>query len=118
MTSITVAPEPVEQPEPPSAPAPRRRSWRARVAALERPLLLAGLALVAAHLLDLALSGPATSALAVALIVAVPLGWALAQPRLSRPTRLALAVAVGLLTIGFGTVSARPARRELRAGSP
>jgi uncharacterized protein len=105
MTSITVAPEPVEQPEPPSAPAPRRRSWRARVAALERPLLLAGLALVAAHLLDLALSGPATSALAVALIVAVPLGWALAQPRLSRPTRLALAVAVGLLTIGFGTVS-------------
>jgi hypothetical protein len=34
-------------------------------AALERPLLLAGLALVALHLLDLAFSGPATSFLGV-----------------------------------------------------
>ena len=37
-----------------------------RAARAERPLLLAGLALVTAHLLDLALSGPDTSALGVA----------------------------------------------------
>jgi uncharacterized protein len=105
MTSITVAPEPAEQSEPVPAPAPARPSWRSRIAAFERPLLLAGLALLAAHLLDLALSGPATSALGVVLIVAVPAGWALAQPRLSRPTRLALGMSIGLLTIGFGVVS-------------
>ena len=34
---------------------------RERVARAERPLLLAGLALVVAHLLDLAFSGPDTS---------------------------------------------------------
>jgi hypothetical protein len=105
MTSITVAPEQAEQHEPPRAPTRARRPWRARIAALERPLLLAGLALVAAHLLDLAISGASTSALAVALIIAAPLGWALAQPRLSRPTRLALGVSVGLVAFGFGTVS-------------
>ena len=40
------------------------------LARAERPLLLAGLALVTAHLLDLAFSGPDTSALGVAVIVA------------------------------------------------
>jgi len=78
---------------------------RARLARVERPLLLAGLALIAAHLLDLALSGSATAPLGVAAIVAVPLAWALGQPRLTRPTRFALALAFGLLAVGFGVVS-------------
>jgi uncharacterized protein len=85
--------------------APPRRRRRERVAQLERPLLLAGLALIAAHLLDHALSGPATTVLGVLAIVAVPAAWALAQPRLTRPTRLALGVVVGLLAVGFGTTS-------------
>jgi uncharacterized protein len=103
MTPTTLAPERTAAP---AAPVPASRSSsRPRFAALERPLLLTGLALVAAHLLDLALSGPATSALAVVLIVAVPAAWALARPRLSRPTRFALGVSVGLLAVGFGTVS-------------
>jgi pimeloyl-ACP methyl ester carboxylesterase len=72
---------------------------------LERPLLLAGLALVTAHLLDLSLSGPDTSVLGVLAILAVPAGWALAQPRVTRPTRLALGVAVGLIAVGFGVAS-------------
>ena len=76
-----------------------------RAARAERPLLLAGLALVAAHLLDLAFSGPDTSALGVAVIVAVAAAWALAQPHVTRPTRLALGVVVGLVAIGFGVVS-------------
>jgi pimeloyl-ACP methyl ester carboxylesterase len=71
----------------------------------ERPLLLAGLALITAHLLDLAFSGPATTIPGVLGIVAVPAAWALAQPRLRRPTRLLLAVVVGLLALGFGVVS-------------
>jgi uncharacterized protein len=78
---------------------------RERIAALERPLLLAGLALVALHLLDLAFSGPDTSLPGVLAIVAVPAGWALAQPRVTRPTRLVLGVVIGLLTLGFGVVS-------------
>jgi pimeloyl-ACP methyl ester carboxylesterase len=78
---------------------------RRRVGRLERPLLLAGLALVTAHLLDLAVSGPDTTVLAVAAIVAVPVAWALSQPHVTRPTRLVLAVAIGLLTFGFGVVS-------------
>ena len=57
-----------------------------RAARAERPLLLAGLALVTAHLLDLALSGPDTSALGVAVIVALAAAWALAQPHVTRPT--------------------------------
>ena len=79
--------------------------WRSRIARLERPLLLVGLALIAAHLLDLALSGPATSAPAIVAILAVAAGWAVAQPRLSRATRLALGTSVGLLAAGFGVVS-------------
>jgi alpha-beta hydrolase superfamily lysophospholipase len=75
------------------------------IARLERPLLLAGLALVTAHLLDLALSGPDTSVLGILVIVAVPLAWALAQPRVTRPTRLALGVVIGLVVIGFGVAS-------------
>jgi uncharacterized protein len=79
--------------------------WRSRLAPLERPLLLVGLALITAHLLDLALSGPATSAPAIVAILAVAAGWAVAQPRLSRATRLALGTSVGLLAAGFGVVS-------------
>jgi pimeloyl-ACP methyl ester carboxylesterase len=91
------------EPRPSPAPAPRRN--RERVAGLERPLLLAGLALVAFHLLDLAFSGPDTSLPAVLAIVAIPAVWVLAQPRVTRPTRLVLGVVVGLLTFGFGVVS-------------
>ena len=78
---------------------------RKRVARAERPLLLAGLALVLAHLLDLAFSGPDTSALGVAVIVAIAVAWALAQPHVTRPTRLLLGLVVGLVAIGFGVVS-------------
>jgi uncharacterized protein len=78
---------------------------RERLAALERPLLLAGLALVALHLLDLAFSGPNTSLPGVLAIVAAPAGWALAQPQVTRPTRLVLGVVIGLLSLGFGVVS-------------
>ena len=103
MTSITVAPQPVD-PDP-TPPPPARRRLRERIARLERPLLWAGLALVTAHLLDLAFSGPDTSSLGVLAILALPVGYALAQPRLTRPTRLGLGVLVGLLAVGFGVVS-------------
>jgi uncharacterized protein len=88
----------------PSVPplAPGRRE---RLARLERPLLLAGLALVALHLLDLAFSGPDTTVAGVLAIVAVPAAWAFAQPRVTRPTRLVAGVVTGLLTFGFGVVS-------------
>jgi len=105
MTPITLDPERAEAGARPAATAPRRRRWRERVARAERPLLLAGLALVTAHLLDLALSGPDTSALGVTVILAVALGWGLAQPYVTRPTRLFLGVGVGLLAVGFGVVS-------------
>ncbi len=90
-----------------SAPtaAPPSRRGRARVAALERPLLAAGLGLVTLHLLDLALAGPATSLLGVLAIVAVPLAWWVARPHVTRATRVALAVPVGLLALGFGVAS-------------
>ena len=78
---------------------------RARLARLEPPLLLGGLALVAIHLLDLAFSGPDTALPAVLAIVAVPAVWALARPHVTRPTRLAFGVVIGLLTFGFGVVS-------------
>ena len=78
---------------------------RERLARLERPLLLAGLALVALHLLDLAFSGAATSPLAILGIVALPAAWAALQPRMIRPTRIALAVPAGLLAVGFGVTS-------------
>ena len=97
MTATITAPRPAAAP-------PSGRS-RARLARLERPLLLAGLALVALHLLDLAFSGPDTSVLGVLGIVAVPAAWALAQPHVTRPTRLLLGVVIGLLTLGFGVVS-------------
>jgi pimeloyl-ACP methyl ester carboxylesterase len=84
---------------PPAAPR------RERLARLERPLLLAGLALVALHLLDLAFSGAATSPLAILGIVALPAAWVALQPRMIRPTRIALAVPVGLLAVGFGVTS-------------
>jgi pimeloyl-ACP methyl ester carboxylesterase len=71
----------------------------------ERPLFLAGLALITLHLLDLAFSGPDTTILGVLGIVAVAGGWALAQPRLARPTRVLLGVFVGLLSLGFAIVS-------------
>jgi len=91
------------------APAPplvrRGGGRRDRLAQLERPLLAAGLAPVTLHLLDLALSGPDTALLGVLAIVAVPLVWLRAQLRVTRPTRLALAITVGLLAFGFGAVS-------------
>ena len=68
------------------------------MARLERPLLLAGLALVALHLLDLAFSGPDTSLPGVLAIVTPPAASAPAQPHVTRPTRLVLGVVVGLLT--------------------
>ena len=94
------APRPVVAP-----PLRRRGRRRERVARLERPLLLAGLGLIALHLLDLAFSGPATTIAGVLAIVAVPAGWAFAQPRVTRPTRLLLSVVVGLLAFGFGVIS-------------
>ena len=80
-------------------------TFRERVARLERPLLLAGLALVTLHLVDLALSGADTSLPGVAVIVAIPLAWALLGPRTTRPTRLATGVVFGLVAIGFGVAS-------------
>jgi hypothetical protein len=91
---------------PAQAPPPtRRRRLRQRVARAERPLLIGGLALVTAHLQELALSGPDTSGLAVWALLAVPLAWVLLAPRMIRPTRLVAGVVVGLLTFGFGVVS-------------
>ncbi len=87
----------------PSTHAPPRR--RARIARLERPLLAAGLALVALHLLDLTFSGSHTTVIGVLAILAAPLAWFVAQPRVTRPTRLSLGVVVGLLAIGFGVAS-------------
>jgi pimeloyl-ACP methyl ester carboxylesterase len=84
-------------------PTPRRR--RAQIARLERPLLAAGLALVALHLLDLTFSGSHTTVLGVLAIVAAPLAWFAAQPHVTRATRLALGVVFGLLSVGFGVAS-------------
>lgn len=81
------------------------RSRRARIARLERPLLLAGLVLATTHLLDLALSGPATTVAGMLAIVAAPTAWALAQPHVTRATRLGLGLSLGLLFLGFGVVS-------------
>jgi pimeloyl-ACP methyl ester carboxylesterase len=81
---------------------PRRR---AQIARLERPLLAAGLALVTLHLLDLTFSGSHTTVIGVLAIVAAPLAWFAARTRVTRPTRLALGVVVGLLTTGFGIAS-------------
>jgi pimeloyl-ACP methyl ester carboxylesterase len=93
-------------PRPLTAPPPRRRGrLRERIARLEWPLLAGGLALIALHLLDIALSGAATTILGVLGIIGVPVAWLLLQPRLSRPTRAALGVSVGLLAFGFGVVS-------------
>ena len=89
----------------PKTPARARSRLRPRIARLERPLLAAGLALVALHLLDLTFSGSHTTVLGVLAIVAAPLAWFAAQPRVTRPTRVALGVVVGLLAIGFGVVS-------------
>jgi alpha/beta superfamily hydrolase len=94
-----------DMPSIPSAGARPRDPRRARLARAERPLLLAGLALVTAHLLDLALSGPATSWLGVAVILALPAAWGLAQPHVTRPTRVALGVSIGAVALGFGVVS-------------
>jgi pimeloyl-ACP methyl ester carboxylesterase len=97
-----------ERAEPVAAPAPAAgppRTRTGRFARLERPLLVGGLALVTVHLVDLALSGPDTTLLGVAVIVAVPVGWVFAQPRLIRATRVALGLSVGLIAVGFGVVS-------------
>jgi uncharacterized protein len=90
----------------PAPPLTRRGGGRRdRLARLERPLLAAGLVLVTIHLLDLALSGPDTALLGVLGIVGAPLAWWLSQPHVTRPTRIALGVVLGLLSVGFGTVS-------------
>jgi hypothetical protein len=83
----------------------RRRSRRGRFAGRERVLLFTGLALVTVHLLDLALSGPATTVAGVAGILAVPVLAALLQPRVTRATRGAAAIVFGLLFAGFGTAA-------------
>ena len=75
------------------------------LARLERPLLGAGLLLISLHLLDLALSGPASAPLAVALIVAVPAALWIAAPRASRLTRSALALITGLAITAMAAVS-------------
>ena len=105
MTTAIRDPERAQAPPVSEPAAPPRRGRRERLARAERPLLLAGLALVVAHLLDLAFSGPDTSALGVAAIVALAAAWALAQPHVTRPTRVALGVVVGLVAVGFGVVS-------------
>jgi pimeloyl-ACP methyl ester carboxylesterase len=105
MTPTTLEPPyAAARPAPAAHPDPRR-TRRERLARAERPLLLGGLALVTAHLLDLAFSGPDTSALGVVVIVVLAGAWALAQPHVTRPTRVALAVVVGLVAVGFGVVS-------------
>ena len=65
----------------PPAPPRTRRGLRGRLAGLERPLLAGGLALVALHLLDLAVSGPDTAVLGVLAIVAAPLALVRAPSR-------------------------------------
>ena len=89
----------------PPVPPRTRRDLRGRVAGLERPLLAGGLALVALHLLDRTFSGSHTAVAGVLAIVAVPLLWWFARPHVTRPTRLVLAIVVGLLSIGFGVAS-------------
>src|SRR4051794_33771530 len=81
------------------------KTRRAAAARSERPLLLAGLGLVAVHLLDLAFAGPDTTVLGVAGIVAATAGWAVAQRRVTRATRAALAIPFGLLFLVFGVIS-------------
>jgi pimeloyl-ACP methyl ester carboxylesterase len=105
MTSSTTPRRRLEQAQAPVALTPRHGRRRERVARLERPLLLAGLALVALHLLDHAFSGPDTSLAGVLAIIAVPTAWGVAQPHVTRPTRVVLAVVIGMLTFGFGVVS-------------
>jgi hypothetical protein len=96
-----VMPETLRIPGPPTAPTP----WRLRAAALERPLIVAGLSLVTAHLLDLALAGSATSVPGVLAILAVAAAAGFLHPRGSRATRVAVAVALGLLFAGAGGVA-------------
>lgn len=87
------------------APSRMRRGVRGRLAGLERPLLAGGLVLVTLHLLDLAVSGPDTAVLGVLAILAAPAAWYWARGHVTRPTRLALGVTIGLLTLGFGVAS-------------
>jgi uncharacterized protein len=87
-----------------AAPAPPL-ARRARLARLERPLLLAGLALITEHLLEHSFAGPDTTLLGVLAIAGAAAGWAALQPRLSRFTRAGLAAVIGALCLGFGAVS-------------
>ena len=93
------------RPRPDDPQDTRKRGRRERLARLERPLLIAGLALVALHLLDLAFSGPDTSVPGVLGIVAIPVAWAMARPHITRATRLVLGVVIGLPAFGFAVVS-------------
>jgi pimeloyl-ACP methyl ester carboxylesterase len=74
-------------------------------ATLERRLLVGGTALVTFHLLDLAFAGPQTSAVGVAAIVLLAVALVMAQPHVTRPTRFALGVTVGLLFAISGAVA-------------
>jgi pimeloyl-ACP methyl ester carboxylesterase len=78
---------------------------RSRLARLERPLLVTGLALITVHLLDLALSGPDTLLVALLAIVAVPLALLLALPHATRATRFAVPALLGVLFTGFTAAS-------------
>jgi pimeloyl-ACP methyl ester carboxylesterase len=78
---------------------------RRRLARLERPLLVAGLALITVHLVLVSLAGPDTTVAGVLALVALPAAWLAVQRHVTRATRVALALAFGLLAFGFGTVS-------------
>src|SRR5688500_6300856 len=95
----TTAPQPtLDHPAPTVVALPSQRpSRRVRLARRERPLLLTGLVLVTAHLLDLAFAGPHTTVAGVLAILAVPTIAAILQPHVTRLTRFALAVPIGLL---------------------
>ena len=93
-------------------------SPRAELAALERPILAAGLVLVTLHLLALSLAGPDTTTLGLFAIAALPAAWFAVQPHVTRATRFALALALGCLRSGSAScptasLSAnRPNRRD------
>jgi dienelactone hydrolase len=69
---------------------------RAQLARVERPAL-AGLILVMVHVVAVALAGPATSVAGIVALIAAAGAWFALQPRLSRPTRAALAFGFGFL---------------------
>lgn len=57
------------------------------------------------HFLELALAGPQTAVWGVILIIGVPVGAIVLQPRVTRATRFALCVAFGLMFAATGAVA-------------